>query len=72
MSQTSQFERERAKRLYAAVMSSRLGTTLMSEYRRIGDHKISRWWYHQAERLDRELSESAATAISSPLKEAIH
>jgi hypothetical protein len=66
MTQTSQFERDRAKRLYAAVMSSRNGTSLAREYKRLkqsGDRELTGFWFQLAEEIDLLLSEQIAKML---------
>jgi hypothetical protein len=70
MNQTSQFERERAKRLYAAIMSMRLGTAFATEYKRIGDKPIARFWYDYADFIDRKWAELIDGRIAELLKPA--
>jgi site-specific DNA-cytosine methylase len=55
MTQTAQFERERAKRLYAAVMSSRMGTSFQTEYRRVED--VGPFWYELASIIENAVTE---------------
>jgi len=68
MNQTSHFERERAKRLCAALMSSRQGRALSSYYKAIGDDPISKFWYQQAERIDREWAEFLSERLAKLMK----
>jgi hypothetical protein len=68
MTQTSQFERERAKRLCAALMSSRQGRALSTYYKGIGDMPLSKFWYQQAERIDREWAEFLSERLAKLVK----
>lgn len=68
MTQTSQFERERAKRLCAAILSSLSGNSLQSEYKRIGNRPLSPRWNEWAEEITRELSNGIAEMVK-PQKE---
>ncbi len=58
-----EFERERAKRLMAATMSSRLGTAFATEYRHIGDGPIDDFWYQWAVAIERGFVDALANAI---------
>jgi hypothetical protein len=72
MSQTSHFERERAKRLYAAIMSSLAGTSFQTEYKRLGDRPISRRWHEWAEEITQELVDGVAEMMKPEKQERIH
>jgi hypothetical protein len=68
MTHTSQFERERAKRLCAATMSSRLGTSFQTEYRHIGDSALGDFWYRQAEEIERAFAEEIGKVMAPTLE----
>jgi hypothetical protein len=68
MSQTSQFERERAKRLKAAMISSRMETSFQTEYRHIGDGPIEPFWYWQAEEVERAFAEEVGKVMAPTLE----
>jgi hypothetical protein len=65
VSQTAKFERERAKRLYAAIMSCQRGTAYQTEYRNLGERPLGQCWYEWADQMSREIAEGVDRALET-------
>jgi hypothetical protein len=68
MTQTSHFERERAKWLKAVIMSSLSGLSPATEYKHIGDKPLHPFWYEQAKRITKDYVERVENGIQELLK----